>query len=174
MGPEHGEETPVFKLTDASHMSVAQTQGHPPRATTLCPRLKRAKRRRSAAHKSAGWEPWSVKGGAGDSIALPGFLGAIQARTDIRRTICIDLTYALESLKTWRPHAMIVVSRSRHSCRKNSDQDAPSPEEIRRATAVIRKHWSAKTHLKRSGGDPDFIAVFEMAPPPRRRGFCVD
>ncbi len=55
------------------------------------------------------------------------------------------------------------------SCsRTDPDLNAPSPDTIPRATAAIRKHWSLKTRLSRSGEVAHPITVTEMPSLPTR------
>jgi hypothetical protein len=58
--------------------------------------------------------------------------------------------------------------------RTDTDLNAPSPATIRRATAAIRKHWSRKTLLIRSGEGVDPITVTETHSVPTRKGYRID
>jgi hypothetical protein len=55
----------------------------------------------------------------------------------------------------------------------NFARPAPSPSEIRRATALIRRQWTRATRLKRLGQRPFLSAVIELPSAPRRKGFIV-
>ena len=66
--------------------------------------------------------------------------------------------------------SMITISRPR----TNVKQNPPTRAEIRRETEAIRKQWSQKTRLKRSGKSARMIAVLELPSVPRRKGYEVD
>jgi hypothetical protein len=53
-------------------------------------------------------------------------------------------------------------------------REHPTPESIEKQTAAIRKQWSQKTRLRRSGRPEHLMAVFEMTSLPRRKGFKVE
>jgi len=48
--------------------------------------------------------------------------------------------------------AMIRRARSVRRCENGKEMVVPSPEQIRRMTEEIRKHWSSKQLARRSGG----------------------
>ena len=69
---------------------------------------------------------------------------------------------------------IVLFPTARSHDRTDPDFNAPSPAQIRRATAAIRKHWSLKTRLSRSCDVTDPITVTEMASVPTRKGYRID
>jgi hypothetical protein len=66
---------------------------------------------------------------------------------------------------------MIVISRHRSRSKRITRIDnVPTPAEISRLTAEIRKTWSAREHFRRANS-PGFIQVPQMPLEPRRKGF---
>ncbi len=46
---------------------------------------------------------------------------------------------------------------------RNVAVDAPSPEQIKRLTAEIRKRWSPKTRAGRAGGSPSHVEIMVVS-----------
>jgi hypothetical protein len=67
-----------------------------------------------------------------------------------------------------------LFSSARSRSRTDPQVNEPSPETIRQATAAIRKDWSLKTRLSRSGEVAHPITVTEMPSLPNRHGYRID
>ena len=65
-----------------------------------------------------------------------------------------------------------MIAKPKPSHRQKSQ--FPSPAEIARAAEKIRRHWSTRTLLKRSGQRLRLSGVFEMPLVPRRKGYSID
>jgi hypothetical protein len=69
---------------------------------------------------------------------------------------------------------IVLFPSARSHARTDPDFNAPSPAQIRRATATIRKHWNLKTRRSRSCDVADPITVTEMPSLPTRKGYRID
>ncbi len=66
---------------------------------------------------------------------------------------------------------MIVMSRYRSRSKKTIRTDnAPSPEEIRKMTAEIRKSWTPRERCRRANL-MGYVELTQMPLSPRRKGF---